>query len=284
MTVSFTAVDLSRLPAPTLIETISYEDVLAELVADLQARDPSYTTLVETDPAMVILQVVAYRIVIERQRVNEAAKSVMIAYATGADLENLAALFGVTKLTGETDVALRQRVVLAPESYSVAGPEAAYVFHARSADATIRDASATSPTPGEVVVTLLSSLGDGTASDDQIELVESVVNSDPIRPLTDSVTVQSATIVPYNVEATLTLFSGPDETVILIRSQEGLADYIAQSFALGRDITVSALYAAMHVEGVQRVNLIHPTADIVISRTQAAHCTGSVITLAGYGE
>lgn len=284
MTISFTAVDLSRLPAPTLIETISYEAVLAELVADLQARDPAYETLVETDPAMVILQVVAYRIVIERQRVNEAAKAVMIAYAAGADLDNLAAVFGVTRLTDETDVALRQRVVLAPESYSVAGPEAAYIFHARSADASILDASATSPAPGEVVVTLLSRTGDGTATSEQIALVEDVVNSHEIRPLTDNVTVQSATIIPFDIEATLTLFSGPDETVILSRAQQGLAAYVEQSKALGRDVTLSALYAALHVEGVQRVNIISPVADIDVDRTEAAHCTGQLVTLAGYGE
>lgn len=288
MTVAYTAVDLSRMAAPDLVETISYETLLAELVADFSARMTAAgvtpPTLVETDPAMIVLETVAYRVAIERQRVNEAAKAVMIAYANGTDLENLAALFGVTKLTGETDDALRQRVVLAPESYSVAGPEGAYVFWARSVDATIIDASATSPTPGQVVVTLLSSIGDGTASDDQIAAVEAVVNSDPIRPLTDQVTVQSAQIIPYTVTAGLTLFSGPDEAVILAASQAGLATYIAACKLLGRDITLSSLYGAMTVEGVQKVTLTAPTADVVISRTQAANCVGSVVSVAGYAD
>lgn len=285
---SFTAVDLSRLSAPDLIETISYETVLAELIADFSARMVAAgldaPILVETDPAMIVLETVAYRVTIERQRVNEAAKAVMVAYARDADLDNLAAVFGVTRLTGELDDALRQRVVLAPESYSVAGPEAAYIFWARSVDATILDASATSPAPGEVVVTLLSSIGDGTASDAQISAVAAVVNSDPIRPLTDQVTVQSAEIIPYTVTAGLTLFSGPDETVILAASQAGLADYIAQSRRLGYDITLSALYAAMHVEGVQKVTIASPSADVVINQTQAANCVGSAVTVAGYGE
>jgi phage-related baseplate assembly protein len=44
----------------------------------------------------------------------------------------------------EADEDLRQRIVLAPESFSVAGPELAYVFHARSAHPDVLDASATS--------------------------------------------------------------------------------------------------------------------------------------------
>ena len=289
---SFTAVDLSRLIAPTLIETISYETILAELTADLQSRwavhspsDP--LVLLDTDPAMIVLQTVAYRITIERQRINDAAKGVMIAYALGTDLDNLAAVFGVTRLTDETDDALRERVILAPESYSVAGPEGAYTYWARSADPTIMDAKATSPTPGDVVVSLLSSIADGTADDDQIDAVEAIVATvagNAVRPLTDNVTVQSAEIVSYTVAAALTLFAGPDPTVVLATSQAALADYIARAKRIGRDITRAGLLGALVVEGVQNVTLTLPAADLVISDTQAAHCAGSTVTVAGYGS
>jgi phage-related baseplate assembly protein len=114
----------------------------------------------------------------------------MLAYATGPDLDHLAALVGVKRLTitpadpltntpavMESDDALRQRVVLAPDSFSVAGPELAYVFHARSADPEVLDASCTSPSPGEVVVTVLGRGGDGTVSPEVIQAVEDTVNS-----------------------------------------------------------------------------------------------------------
>lgn len=288
---TFTAVDLSRLAAPTLIETISYEDILASLIADLQSRwavhspsDP--LVLLDTDPAMVVMQSFAYRIVLERQRINEAAKGVMIAYARGTDLDNLAAVFGVTRLTDELDDALRERVVLAPESYSTAGPEGAYTYWARSTDPTIIDAKATSPTPGAVVVSLLSSVGDGTATEDQIEAVEAVVattGGNGVRPLTDNVTVQSAEIVSYTVVAALTLFIGPDPTVVLATSQAALADYIARAKRIGRAITRAGVIGALVVEGVENVALTSPSADVTISDTQAAHCSGSTVTVAGYG-
>src|SRR5205085_7051294 len=171
------SVDLSRLPAPTVVEQLSFETILAEMIADIQARMPEFDATVESDPAVKILQVAAYRELLNRQRFNDRARGVMLAYATGSDLDQLAALVGVTRLVIqeenavlglpqilEPDDALRQRVVLAPESFSVAGPELAYVFHARSAHADVLDASAISPVPGEVIVTVLSRTGDGTAS------------------------------------------------------------------------------------------------------------------------
>ena len=64
----------------------------------------------------------------------------------------------------ESDPDFRRRIQLAPEGFSVAGPEGAYIFHALSADPGVLDACATSPSPGEVVVTVLARAGDGTAA------------------------------------------------------------------------------------------------------------------------
>ena len=96
----------------------------------------------------------------------------------GSDLDQLAANYNVKRLTVtpadndavppvaavmESDEALRLRVPAAFEGLSVAGPTAAYEFHAQSADGRVADASATSPAPAEVVLTVLSREGDGTA-------------------------------------------------------------------------------------------------------------------------
>ncbi|MGE9120724.1 baseplate assembly protein, partial [Escherichia coli] len=52
----------------------------------------------------------------------------------------------------------------------------------------------------------------------------------------------------------------------------------------GRDIRLSAIYAALHVEGVQRVELTSPQADIVLSKSQASNCTEYQITIGGSDE
>lgn len=176
----FAAINLAKLPAPDVVETISFEAVLAGMIADLQARDPAFTALLESDPAIKILEVAAYREILLRQRVNEAAQAVMLAHAVGSDLDHLAALFGVERLlvspgdpearppvppVYETDDRLRARTQLALEGFSTAGPEGAYIFHALAASPLAKDIAVTSPLPGEVVVTVLSTEGDGSTAE-----------------------------------------------------------------------------------------------------------------------
>lgn len=296
---TFTQIDLSTLPAPDVIEELDFESIFSAMLADLQARDPAFSALVESDPAYKILEVAAYRELLVRQRVNDAARAVMLAYATGADLDQLGALLGVSRFeiepaqpeavppvaaVMESDTEFRRRIQLSLEGFSVAGPRGAYIFHGLSADPDVADISATSPDPGEVVITVLSRLGNGTASNELLDAVEAKLNDDTIRPLTDLVTVQSASIVNFHVNAQLYVYPGPDSSVVLTKALAALDVYIASVRKIGADVTLSGIYAALHQAGVQRVNLTHPTSNIVISPTQASHCTGITVTVAGTDE
>ena len=186
--------------------------------------------------------------------------------------------------TMESDEDLRRRIQLAPEGFSVAGPEGAYIFHALSADGDVLDASATSPTPGSVVVSIMSRTGNGAASSELVAAVQAVLAADNVRPLTDFVTVQSAEIVDFAVNATIYTYSGPDSAVVLAEARARLDRYVAESHKIGRDVTVSGIYSALHIDGVQRVMLTSPAANIAISRTQASHCTGITIAHGGVDE
>lgn len=289
-----TAVDLSRLPAPDVVETLDFETILARLKADFLARWPAFDAFVESDPALKLLEVCAYQELVLRQRVNDAARAVMVAFAGGADLDQLGAIFGVLRreitpadpstnkpAVLEDDSDLRRRILLAPDSYSVAGPTAAYVFHALSASGDVADASATSPAPGEVLVSVLSIDGDGTAPQALLDQVEAAVGGDDVRPLTDQVTVQTAEIVEFAIAAQLTLYAGPDADLILGAATAGLQALLTDNRRIGRDITRSALFSALHVAGVQNVDLVEPAADIVIADTQAAFATAIDLTIAG---
>jgi phage-related baseplate assembly protein len=298
MASSFTAVDLSQLPLPAAVEPLDYETILAAMVADLVARDASFTAMVESDPAHKVLEVAAYREFLLRQRVNEAIKATTLAYAVGADLDNIAANYNVQRLlldagnpdaippvppTYEGDEALRRRVQLAFEGFSTAGPEGAYLFHSLSADADVLDAAATSPTPGAVSVAILSRVDDGVASVELLAAVTAALGDD-VRPLTDNVTVQAAVILPYTVVATIKTYSGPDAAVVMAASQAAIESYTETSMRLGRDITLSGIYHALHQDGVQNVTLTQPTADIVADWGQAARCTAITLTNGGIGE
>ncbi|WCM29193.1 baseplate J/gp47 family protein [Sphingomonas sp. QA11] len=297
-----TAIDLSRLPAPSFLAVPAYETILAEIIAYLQSPEilPEFDATVDSDPAVKIVQVLAYRELLRIKAFNDDALKVMLAYSTGADLEQIGARLNVARLvldpgnpangidpTYESDDALRLRIQLAPESFTVAGPEAAYRFHAMSADATIRDVSATSPQPGQVLITLLSRLGDGTADADQIDAVADmlgVVSGNRRRPLGDQVIVQSADIVEYQIEARLRLYSGPDEVLVLAASQLAVNAWLADSGMLGVDATRALINAAVVVPGVMNVELVHPPADVVVDRTQSAKCVGVQISVIGLGE
>lgn len=301
---TFTAVDLSRLPAPSVIETPSFEQILSELVASLQAilhAEPEgaavFDALLDSDPAMILLQVFAYRELLLRARINAAAKAVMPAYAEKTDLDNLAALMNVQRLvidpgdpaagigpTYESDADLRSRFVLAPEGFSVAGPEGAYIFHARSASGDVLDASAISPAPGEVLVTVLARAGNGAASPDLLDLVAAHVSNETRRPLTDAVTVQAATIVPYAITASVKTFAGPDGSIVIAESIRRVTDFAERQHRLGLDVTISGLHAALHCEGVQNVALSSPAADIVIDRESASWCSAINVVHGGVGE
>lgn len=296
-TSSPTTVDLSRFDPPTIVEQLDYETILQRKVARVQALLPSFDATVDSDPAVKVLQVATYDEMLLRQDFNERLVGRLVAYATGSTLDHLGAAIGVARLlvspanptTGvaaiyETDDSFRARIVLGPEGFSVAGPELAYVKHAKDASGLVLDASATSPAPGEVLVSVLSVEGDGTASPLLLDQVTAIVTDKSIRPLGDLVSVSSAKQRRFALVARLWTFSGPDPLLVLSTSNAKLAGYLADSRKLGRDITMSGLYAALTVEGVQRVEIISPVESIVCDLTEAALCTSIDVKYAGYDE
>jgi phage-related baseplate assembly protein len=296
-TSSPSTVDLSRFDPPTIVEQLDYETIFQRKVARVRALLPSFDATIDSDPAVKVLQVATYDEILLRADFNERLQQRLVAYATGSTLDHLGAAIGVARLvvtpakdtTGaasiyESDDSLRARIVLGPEGFSVAGPELAYVKHAKDASGLVLDASATSPAPGEVLVSVLSIEGDGTASAALLDQVRGIVTDKTIRPLGDLVSVASAEQIPFGVTARLWTFSGPDPALILTAANAKLARYLADSRKLGRDIPLSGLYAALTVEGVQRVEIVSPAASIVCDLTQAALCTGIDVRHAGYDE
>ena len=296
-------IDLSQLPAPSVVETIDFETLLAERKASLIALYPddekaaiTATLALESEPITKLLQENAYREMVLRQRVNEAAKAVMLAYAEREDLDQIGANYKVSRLIinagdpdaippvdpiYESDNDFRYRIQLSLEGYTTAGSTEAYVFHGLSSDGDVKDIEAISPSPGHVSIYVLSRSGDGSASPELINKVNAALNADHIRPMTDKVSVLSATIVNYSVIAELVILPGPDSSVVTQTAIEAMASYAETQRKIGYDITLSGIYAALHQPGVQRVNLTTPVENIVIGSGQSSYCTGITVTVAG---
>jgi len=98
-------IDLSQLPAPDVVEVPDFESLLAErkeafiaLYLPDEQEAVRRTLALESEPVVKQLQESTYREVLLRQRVNEAAQVVMVAYALGSDLNQLAAAYNVKRL------------------------------------------------------------------------------------------------------------------------------------------------------------------------------------------
>ena len=296
-----TVIDLSRLPTPQVVEALDYEQILAALKGNLRKLAPELGAALdlESESLVKLLEVCAYREVLLRQRVNDAARSTMLAYAAGSNLDQIAALFGVQRLVVqeadaeavppreavyEDDEALRGRVQLALESTSVAGPANAYRAAAKAVSGRIKDVSVVSFTPGDVTITVLTHDNNGVADADLIKQVQEACNADDVRPLTDLVIAQNATVKDYAVEARLWLYPGPGDAEVLTAAKQRLQPYVDDHFALGHDITLSGLYASLHVSGVQRVEITFPSEDIACANHEAAYCGGIRVVIGGRDE
>ncbi|HBW7048447.1 baseplate J/gp47 family protein [Klebsiella quasipneumoniae subsp. similipneumoniae] len=296
-------IDLSQLPLPTIIEGLDFETILAEVKAVMVAAFPddqqfavAAAMALESEPLNIIAQAMAYRELLLRQRINEGAAACMLSHSTGDDLDNIAANLDterlvITKATDtadavmESDEALRLRAQAAFEGMSVAGPSAAYEYFARSASGKVADARASSPAPAEVIVAVLSTEGDGTASPELLAAVAEAVNDEEVRPLGDRVTVRSAEIVDYEIDVTLYLYPGPESEPIINAADASLQKLLKQNDKkISRDVARSAISAAVHVQGVQRVKVNSPEVDIKISDIQAARNIGYHIENGGTDE
>lgn len=166
--------------------------------------------------------------------------------------------------TTEGDDRFRERIRLAPSSFSVAGPLAAYRYYALSADPDIIDVNISSPTANNIVIVPL--MEGGTIPDeDTIQKVKDVF-ADDIRPMTDIVTVKAPEQVTYdiNIKYYCTL-DNEAEAITIVEGEGGaLEQYQAwQCGALGRDINPDQLKKFILApkngsEAVERVDIVSP--------------------------
>jgi len=276
--------DLSSLPSPAVIEALSYEAILTQMQADLQARYPGYTALLASDPAIKILEVAAYREVLLRSRINAAAKSSLLAFATGSDLDHLAAFYGVARLPDEADEALRLRTRQRLIGFANAGGASHYRYWALSASPEVADVEVDSPRPGLVRISVLGKahvVGDEqTVSDAALEAVRALVLRDDIRVLTDTVEVLPAELLHVTVAARIWLY--PDTPLAAFDAiGPGLQQALAAQAGLGWDLTRSWLIARLQWPGVHKVELLSPTADARASANQAVRLSGLNLEFAG---
>ncbi len=278
-----TEIDVAALPPPEVIEELDFEAILAEAAADLVERFPPIAGVIglESEPARKLLEVFAFRETLLRARVNDAARSALLAYALGANLEHLAAFYDVLRMPGESDARLRRRVILAVSGRSPGGTAARYRYLAMSADTGVADAivyrAGTSPV---VNVAVYSATDGGAAGPSLLAAVTEALNAPDARMVSDTILVRSAVTATVAVAADVWLLPGA-EFAVFEGLEAGLRAAWAAEAGLGFDLTRAWLTARLMVPGVQRVAITAPSADIAVQEYEAVALGAVTLTYRG---
>lgn len=296
---AFADITLDALPKPAIVEALDVEAIIAARKSELIAAMPSLAPVLvlESEPLTKLIEAAAYREVLLRTRYNEEALALTLAFALGTDLDHIGLTYyqearlevtpasGTTPAVMESDAAYRRRLQLKPASWSTAGPRDAYLFHTLSADATgVLDAGVSTPTPGTTVVAVLGRAEDGQPTPETLAAVEARLNTLSVRPLCEEVIVQAATLVAYTVDLQIYTYPGTDANAKTAEALAAVQAMVSRLYAVGLDVPRSALAAAAHVAGVQRVDVVAPAADVACNLTQAAKCGAVAVQWMGVAQ
>lgn len=279
-----TTLDHGTLPPPDIVEALDYETLYAarrarliELYPEDQREAITATLALESEPITKLLQESAYRELLLRQRINEAARANLIQYATGADLDQLAAFYELVRLPDEPDERFRLRLQLAIAALAGNGTAQHYRGRALGASQDVVDAAVMQPRPGAVHVAVW--LADGADEAAVLALVDAAL-TDPARKVLGVVVTASVArrrVVDITARVRRTAAAPVDLAARLAAEFAGVFNAAA---ALGAAIPRSWLIARLHVEGVAAVELLAPTADVALEPDEYP-AAGAVVILDG---
>jgi len=84
-----------------------------------------------------------------------------------------------------------------------------------------------------------------------------------VRPVNDQVFVQAANVIPYSVEATLTLADGADPATVVAQQQAALTAFAAARRAIGSSVSPDNVAAVL---GYSAANLVY---DVTVAAPAA---------------
>lgn len=188
----------------------------------------------------------------------------------------------------EIDADYAERIHLAPNAFSVAGPTAAYKYHAKSVSSAIIDVAVPSPSPGVVHVIPLMK-GGLLPSEEMLEQIEGYLSDDTsaLRPLTDEVHAVSPQAYEYtiNVDYWIAESDKTKSTAIQTAVEKAVENYrLWQQSKIGRDISPENLISNVTVAGAARIDFatLSPASFVELADDEVAQCTSVTIHYQGY--
>ena len=300
-------VDFSQLLPPSLITELSYEAIFTKRKESfISLYDASEQEAVrqllqrESEPVVKLLQENAYLEMLYQAKCNADARSLLLAYAEKSDLDHLALTeYGLTRLVVtpanntvippidtvyESDERLRERCLLSFDGMNTAGSANAYRYFTLSADGRVDGIKVRSddanPYLLDIVITQVDSLN-GEASVELITAVQKALDPDHVRPVCDRPTVKASSATNYQIEAQLYVGKNAEDALLLEAANIRLDKYIKNAQKNGESIYRSAIFAALHVDGIQRVVITSPENDLVMDSYHHPFCIAKTIAIGG---
>ena len=171
----------------------------------------------------------------------------------------------------ESDENFRERIQLAPESFSVAGPKGAYKFFAASANSNISDVAVIAPEdaefckPGNVYLFPLLT-GGILPSQEILDAVYEACNDAEVRPDTDFLHVQTPEAVSYDLDVVYYIDRERATQAAQIQNAVNTAvyEFISwQKAKIGRDINPSELNKRIITAGAKRCEITSPAFTVL---------------------
>lgn len=188
----------------------------------------------------------------------------------------------------ENDENFRERIQIAPESFTTAGSDNAYKYYARSAHSDIIDVAILTPPetqPGHVNIIPLMT-GGNIPSDEIINAVYDACNAEDVRPDTDYLTVSKPEVVNYDISLRYWIDekNSASSYAIVNKVKTAIEDFISwQRLALGRDVNPSELNKRVINAGAKRCVIDAPNFK-VLAKNQLAILNAKDIFYAGLEE
>lgn len=277
---------LRDLPPPQIIETLDYEAIFAALRAlaefSFETYGIDYTVgALETDPVVIVLQAAANRELLLRARINDGARANLVRYSTGADLDDLAGWYDVTRLADEKDERLRERLALAIAGRSPGGTEERYKAIAMGVSTNVDEVAIYQVDGGpQIELAVLSVDNGGTPTQALLDAVAAAVNAADVILVNDTISVVSAIKTYVDVTVQIWLLPGATDAIVT-ESEARLRAAWAKSGQIGFDLNPSWITRTLFVDGVSRVMVSSPDAPVVAKPNEAIAIQTVTIEFAG---
>lgn len=181
-----------------------------------------------------------------------------------------------------TDDELKLEILNFTDNYSTSGPESAYEAHVREFSPQVADAKADSDTAG--VVNIYTVLLDGELPDSSMlnDMLEYLIEK-AAQPDTDSIVMNAASEVPYDIEISYYIPSGlrdNEDDIKLAVDDAILAFKKDNAENIGQDVDPGQLLSYVMAAGAQKVVIAEPS-YISVEKNEVGICGDVSVTYNG---